>query len=144
MLQGNINWRERLTTVDLLIEVACFVTKVNNIFNIKRADINYWPFQIGFSTYLTYTRCQQLANTFSFVTDRLSELECSSQTGFSSLVRLGAYPQSSSFTWKIAKDKHSSLLTVVPNKLQSWSLRACLVFAEVSPQSRGTQGATVG
>jgi hypothetical protein len=27
-------------TVDLLIKVACFVTKVNNIFNIKVADLN--------------------------------------------------------------------------------------------------------
>jgi hypothetical protein len=30
----------RLSTVDLLIKVACFVTKVNNIFNIKAADLN--------------------------------------------------------------------------------------------------------
>jgi hypothetical protein len=32
---GNTNIRGRLSTVDLLIIVACFVTKVNNIFNIK-------------------------------------------------------------------------------------------------------------
>ncbi len=28
-------WGRRLSTVDLLIKVACFVTKVNNIFNVK-------------------------------------------------------------------------------------------------------------
>jgi hypothetical protein len=32
---GNTNWRGRLSTVDLFIEVACFVDKVNNIFIIK-------------------------------------------------------------------------------------------------------------
>ncbi len=32
---GNTNWRERLSTVDLLDKVACFVTKVINIFDIK-------------------------------------------------------------------------------------------------------------
>ncbi len=36
----NTNWRGRLSTMDLLIKVACFVTKVNNIFNIKAADLN--------------------------------------------------------------------------------------------------------
>jgi hypothetical protein len=30
----------RLSTVDLLITIACFVKKVNNISNIKRADQN--------------------------------------------------------------------------------------------------------
>jgi hypothetical protein len=30
----------RLSTVYLLFKVACFVTKVNNIFNIKAADLN--------------------------------------------------------------------------------------------------------
>ncbi len=34
---GNTNRRGRLSTIDLLIEVACFVKKVNNIFNIKRS-----------------------------------------------------------------------------------------------------------
>ncbi len=27
--------RGRLSTVDLLVKIACFVTKVNNFFNIK-------------------------------------------------------------------------------------------------------------
>ncbi len=31
---GNPNGRGRLSTVDLLIKLACFVTRVNNIFNI--------------------------------------------------------------------------------------------------------------
>ncbi len=31
---GNPNRRGRLSTVDLLVKVACFVTRVNNIFNI--------------------------------------------------------------------------------------------------------------
>jgi len=30
----------RLSTVDLLIKVACFVQNVNNIFNVKGADLN--------------------------------------------------------------------------------------------------------
>jgi hypothetical protein len=34
---GNTNWGERLSTVDLLIKVTCFVKNVNNIFNIKRS-----------------------------------------------------------------------------------------------------------
>ena len=34
---GKTNCRKRLSTVDLLIKVACFVTKVNNIFNKKAA-----------------------------------------------------------------------------------------------------------
>ncbi len=34
---GNTNLRGKLSTVDLLIKVACFVTKVNDIFNIKRS-----------------------------------------------------------------------------------------------------------
>jgi len=34
---GNTNWGGRLSTVDLLIKVACFVKKVNNIFNVKRS-----------------------------------------------------------------------------------------------------------
>jgi hypothetical protein len=37
---GNANWGGRLSTVDLLIKVACFVKEVNNIFDIKRADLN--------------------------------------------------------------------------------------------------------
>ncbi len=32
---GKTNWRERLSTVDLLIKIACFGTKVNCIFNTK-------------------------------------------------------------------------------------------------------------
>ncbi len=31
----NTNSRGRLSTIDLLIEVACFATQVNNIFNLK-------------------------------------------------------------------------------------------------------------
>jgi hypothetical protein len=34
-LIGNTNWRGRLRTIGLLIKVACFVKKVNYIFNIK-------------------------------------------------------------------------------------------------------------
>jgi hypothetical protein len=30
----------RISTVDLLIKSACFVKEVNNIFDIKRADLN--------------------------------------------------------------------------------------------------------
>jgi len=37
---GNTNRGGRLNTVDLLIKVACFVQRVNNIFNIKRADLD--------------------------------------------------------------------------------------------------------
>jgi hypothetical protein len=33
---GNTNWGGRLSTVDLLIKVACLVTKVNYIFIMKR------------------------------------------------------------------------------------------------------------
>jgi len=32
--------RERLNTVDLLVRVACFASKVTNIFNIKTPDLN--------------------------------------------------------------------------------------------------------
>ncbi len=32
---GNPFWGGRLSTVDLLIKVACFVIKINNIFNLK-------------------------------------------------------------------------------------------------------------
>jgi hypothetical protein len=38
--QGTLTGRERLSTVDLLIEAAVFVKKVINILNEKRADIN--------------------------------------------------------------------------------------------------------
>jgi hypothetical protein len=37
---GNTNWVGRISTVDLLIKLACFVNEVNNIFDIKRADLN--------------------------------------------------------------------------------------------------------
>ncbi len=37
---GNTNWGGGLSTVDLLIKVACFVKKVNNIFKEKLADLN--------------------------------------------------------------------------------------------------------
>ncbi len=33
--EGNPNWRGRLITIYLLIKIACFVKKVNNIFSIK-------------------------------------------------------------------------------------------------------------
>ena len=33
---GNSNWRERLSTVDLLIKVSGFVINVNNIPNLKQ------------------------------------------------------------------------------------------------------------
>ncbi len=33
----NTNWGGRLSTVDLLIEVACFVKKENNIYNMKKS-----------------------------------------------------------------------------------------------------------
>jgi hypothetical protein len=35
--QGILTEGEMLSTVDPLIKVACFVKKVNNIFNIKRS-----------------------------------------------------------------------------------------------------------
>jgi len=35
MQSGSTNWRGRLSTVDLLIKVACFVKEVYNIFNWK-------------------------------------------------------------------------------------------------------------
>ncbi len=34
-LPGRSNRGGRISTVDLLIKVACFVKKVNNIFNVK-------------------------------------------------------------------------------------------------------------
>jgi hypothetical protein len=34
---GNINWRGRLNTINLLTRVACFSKKVNNVFNFKRS-----------------------------------------------------------------------------------------------------------
>jgi hypothetical protein len=37
---GNTNWRGRISTIDLLIRVTCFVTKMNNIYNTKAADLN--------------------------------------------------------------------------------------------------------
>jgi hypothetical protein len=33
--QGTLTERGRLSTVDLLTMIACFATKLNNIFNIK-------------------------------------------------------------------------------------------------------------
>ncbi len=49
---GNTNWGGKLSTIDLLIKVDCFVKKENIIFNIKQADLNwlvqgswlYWTF----------------------------------------------------------------------------------------------------
>jgi hypothetical protein len=32
---GNTNLERRLSTIDLLIKVGCFVSKENNIFNLK-------------------------------------------------------------------------------------------------------------
>ncbi len=40
MRPGKSNRVERLSTVDLLIKVACFLKEVNNIFNKKVADPN--------------------------------------------------------------------------------------------------------
>ena len=40
ILPGNTNPGGRLSTVDLLIKVPCFVNKVNNIFNAKGAEPN--------------------------------------------------------------------------------------------------------
>jgi hypothetical protein len=37
---GNTNYRGRLSTVYLLVKVACFVTKIKNIFNIKMTDLS--------------------------------------------------------------------------------------------------------
>jgi hypothetical protein len=39
-LPGNTNWRGRLSTVDLLIKVACFVKRVNNNLILKGEYIN--------------------------------------------------------------------------------------------------------
>ncbi len=36
-LLGNTNWMGRLSTVDLLTKVACYVINVYNIFSIKRS-----------------------------------------------------------------------------------------------------------
>jgi hypothetical protein len=43
---GNTNWGGRLSTLDLLIRVACFVKNLNNIFNIKGGNQN-WLVQGG-------------------------------------------------------------------------------------------------
>jgi hypothetical protein len=37
---GNTKYRERLSTVDLLIKVASFVKNINKIFKSKAADLN--------------------------------------------------------------------------------------------------------
>ncbi len=37
VLPGNTNRGESLSTVDLLIKVACVGKKINNIFNVKRS-----------------------------------------------------------------------------------------------------------
>jgi len=49
---GNYNWRERLTTIDLLIKMFCFV---KNASVLRAADLNqllqggqsYWSFPFG-------------------------------------------------------------------------------------------------
>ncbi len=38
--QGMLTEGGRLSTIDLLIKIGSFVTKVNYIFTIKRADLN--------------------------------------------------------------------------------------------------------
>ncbi len=58
VLARNTKWRGMLSTVDLLINVACFVTQVNNIFHIKsscsklvstrRSSVLSIPFSKGF------------------------------------------------------------------------------------------------
>jgi hypothetical protein len=40
IISGNTNRGGRLSTVDFLNKVACFVTKVISIFNIKGADVD--------------------------------------------------------------------------------------------------------
>jgi hypothetical protein len=40
LAQGNTNLGERLSTVDRVIRITCFGRKVNNILNIKGADLN--------------------------------------------------------------------------------------------------------
>ena len=40
LFPGKTNRRGRLSTVGLLIEVACFVKEVNNMINKKAADLN--------------------------------------------------------------------------------------------------------
>jgi len=40
MSPGNANFRGRINTVHLLIEVACFEIKENNVCIIKAADLN--------------------------------------------------------------------------------------------------------
>jgi len=44
--QGILTEGRGLSTIDLLIKLACFVKKENNIFNIKGADLNYLE-QVG-------------------------------------------------------------------------------------------------
>jgi len=65
-MAGNTNWRGRISTRDLLINVACFKTNVNNIFNLKsswskpdstrRSTVLYLPFQWGFPAYKIVSR----------------------------------------------------------------------------------------
>jgi hypothetical protein len=44
LCKGKTNRRGRLSTVDLLIKVACFLTKVNNILNMKKSCIRKTSF----------------------------------------------------------------------------------------------------
>ncbi len=55
---GNTNQRGRLSTLDLLIKLGCFISKVNNVFNLKssctklvstrRSTVLILPLQRGF------------------------------------------------------------------------------------------------
>ncbi len=72
-LTRNTNWKGRLSTVDLLIKVAHFVTKDNNSFRIKlslskvvstrRSTVLSLPLQRGFAV-LTMTKTDQPEQTF--------------------------------------------------------------------------------
>jgi hypothetical protein len=64
ILAGNTNWGGRLSTVDQLIKVACFVKKVNNIFNIKRnwsklvqGGQLYWAFPFSNASLILVISC---------------------------------------------------------------------------------------
>jgi len=53
---GNTNRTGRLSTVDLLLNVACFVTKICSILNINAADL-YW-FAQGGQLYRAFPLCK--------------------------------------------------------------------------------------
>ncbi len=69
---GNTKWRERLTTVDLLVKGIKFCKKVNNIFYIKISALNYlvhggqlyWVFPSSKDSLLAPTLCKQLNEVY--------------------------------------------------------------------------------